>query len=244
VTRIAIIGGTGTALLVPSHAAELPGAATRWGEPSGALLTWREGEREIVYLPRHGTGGGIGPHRVNYRANIETLAARAPDFVIGVNTVGGITPAARTGRLAVPSQLIDYTWGRAHTFDDGSSGRTLHVEFEPPFDPGVRDMLIAAARAAGLDVMEEATYGVTQGPRLETAAEIDRLAADGCDIVGMTAMPEAALAREAGLRYAICAPIVNRAAGRLPPGSSIHAEMGRHLDGAMAHVRRVLAGLP
>ncbi len=140
----------------------------------------------------------------------------------------------------LPAQLIDYTWGRAQTFC-GADGEPLrHVEFDPPFDGGLRHELAVAARVAGVNALEGATYGVTQGPRLETAAEIDRLAADGCDVVGMTAMPEAALAREAGLRYVICAFVVNRAAGRLPPGASIHAELSAFLADGLAGVGRVL----
>ena len=158
------------------------------------------------------------PHRINYRANIWALRELRPDAVIGINAVGGIAPAARPGRVVLPHQLIDYTSGREHTFFDGTREPLRHVEFDPPFTEPLRAGLSAAARVAGLDALGNATYGVTQGPRLETAAEIDRLAADGCDIVGMTAMPEAALAREAGLEYAICAVVVNRAAGRLPAG--------------------------
>ena len=130
----------------------------------------------------------------------------------------------------MPHQLIDYTWGREHTFCDGGREPLRHVEFDPPFAESLHTALLQTSRAAGIDVLARATYGVTQGPRLETAAEIDRMAAAGCDIVGMTAMPEAALAREVGLDYAICAFVVNHAAGRLPAGGSIHGQVRTLLE--------------
>lgn len=238
--RIGLIGGTGAAALLPADAGRLAPAATPWGAPSAGLRTWQRGRCEFVYLARHGEPAASAPHRVNYRANIRALQAQGVAAIVGINAVGGITPAAAPGRLVLPHQLIDYTWGREHTFCDGVHEPLRHIEFDPPFDETLRRELAAAATAAGLDLLTTATYGVTQGPRLETAAEIDRLAADGCDLVGMTAMPEAALAREAGLAYAICAVVVNRAAGRLPPGASIHAEMPGYLARGMADVARLL----
>jgi purine nucleoside phosphorylase len=241
--RLALIGGTGAqALLSGRSARTLSLPATRWGAPSAtSCQVWEHGRAEVWFLPRHGAAAAIPPHRVNYRANIAALKALAPDAVIGLNAVGGITPAAMPGQLALPQQLIDYTWGRPHTFFDGGDAEPLqHVEFDPPFDESLRDGLLAAGAAAGLRLLTPATYGCTQGPRLETAAEIGRLAADGCDLVGMTAMPEAALAREAGLRYAICAVIVNHAAGRLPPGTSIHGAIARHMAQGMGAARQLL----
>jgi purine nucleoside phosphorylase len=242
--RVALIGGTGAAALLAGRAAERVAApATPWGAPSGDLQRWRQGATEVWYLPRHGEHAAIAPHRVNYRANVWALRSLEPDAVIGINAVGGITPAAAPGRVVLPAQLIDYTWGRAHTFCDGEREPLRHVEFDPPFCEALRAALAAAAGAAGLDALAGGTYGCTQGPRLETAAEIDRLAADGCDVVGMTAMPEAALAREAGLDYAVCACVVNRAAGRLPAGASIHGDLAAHLGRAIDAVGRLLDGL-
>ncbi len=238
--RIGLIAGTGAAALLPADAGRLAPVATPWGAPSAPLRTWQQGGCQFVYLARHGEPAAIAPHRVNYRANIRALQAQGVTAIIGINAVGGITPAATPGRLVLPHQLVDYTWGREHTFCDGTGEPLRHIEFDPPFDEALRRELAAAAAAAGIDLLTSATYGVTQGPRLETAAEIDRLARDGCDLVGMTAMPEAALAREAGLAYAICAVVVNRAAGRLPPGSSIHAEMAGNLARGMAAVGRLL----
>jgi len=195
---------------------------------------------QVIFLPRHGIAGEIAPHRINYRANIWALRDLEPEAVIAINSVGGIAAAAWPGRVVLPHQLVDYTSGREHTFFDGVHQPLRHVEFDPPFSEAVRGRLTNAALAAGVDALGSATYGVTQGPRLETAAEIDRLAADGCEIVGMTAMPEAALAREAGLEYAICAVVSNRAAGRPLPGRSIHAELPAALADGMGRVRRLL----
>lgn len=241
--RLVLIGGTGAGALVPADAVEQGETQTRWGSPSASLLCWQRNAVEVFFLARHGRQGGIAPHRVNYRANIAAARAVEPDAVIAINAVGGITAAAWPGRIVLPAQIIDYTWGREHTFCDGDGEPLRHVEFDPPFDEPLRQMLVARAGAAGVNAYAGGTYGVTQGPRLETAAEIDRLAADGCDVVGMTAMPEAALAREAGLRYAMCAVVVNRAAGRLPAQSPILAQIEVHLAGGMAQLSRILEQL-
>ena len=238
--RVVLIGGTGSTGLVPAEAVSAPTPGTRFGVPSGPLQQWRVGTTEVLLLPRHGLAGNVPPHRVNYRANIRAIQALHPDAVIGINAVGGITAEARPARLVIPDQLIDYTWGREHTYFDGEGEPVRHAEFDPPFTAGVREALLAAGATAGLDVLGRATYGVTQGPRLETAAEIARLAADGCDIVGMTAMPEAGLARELDLPYAICAVVVNRAAGRLPRGATIHGELIRYLEQGMADAGQLI----
>lgn len=246
--RLGLIGGTGSAALLPHTAIrERETRSTPWGSASGQLASWQLGPVHIVYLPRHGASADIPPHRVNYRANIWALRESRVDAVIGLNAVGGITPEARPGRIVLPDQLVDYTWGREHSFFDGSQDvlghRLRHIEFDPPFDGSLRSRMARLARQSGLDILEPAVYGVTQGPRLETAAEINRLEADGCHVVGMTAMPEAALAREAGLPYALCAAVVNHAAGRLSPGGSIHAQLGTYLDQAMSQAGILLEAL-
>jgi len=180
---------------------------------------------------------------VNYRANIWSLREAGVEHVLGINAVGGIATGAAPGRLVIPDQLIDYTWGRKHTYMEDGGFPLRHVEFTLPFSTSFRAKLLAVAHALGLDVMPEGTYGVTQGPRLESAAEIDRLERDGCHIVGMTAMPEAGLARELDLSYAICCVVVNRAAGRAPAGVGIHAEIAESLARGMDRVRQLLIGL-
>lgn len=165
-----------------------------------------------VFVNRHGSGGEFLPHQVNYRANMHFLKRCGVREVLALFAVGGIDRTLGDGDLAIPHDLIDYTWGREHTFAPDEGVR--HIEFGEPFDAGVRARIRRAAQRAGVAVRDEGVYGVTQGPRLETVAEIDRMERDGCTLVGMTAMPEAALARELGIAYAGVCVVVNPAAGR------------------------------
>lgn len=213
---------------------------TPYGEPSSPLMRSRLGGRRVLWIARHGEAGGILPHEVNYRANVWALHEHGIRRCIAVNAVGIIVePGFSPGNLAIPDQLIDYTWGRAHSFDDRPPGLARHIDFTQPFDPILRERLLAAATATG-PALDGGVCGVTQGPRLETAAEIVRMARDGCTMVGMTAMPEAALAREIGLHYAICAVGVNLAAGLARDGSGLHAQLERYFAAGMARVREAL----
>lgn len=241
-SRIAIIGGTGAAGLIPEETNQQL-IATPHGDPSSPILKWQLGVTETFFIARHGLDGSIPPHRINYRANIWALRETQPDFIVAINAVGGIDSTARPGHLVFPDQLIDYTWGRAHTFDDGINNSLQHIDFTAPFSEVTRTRLISEAQALGLDFSAAGTYAVTQGPRLETAAEIDRLERDGCHIVGMTAMPEAALSRELAIPYAICAVVVNWAAGRNRSGEGIHDEIHASIDQGLAQVRRLLEAL-
>jgi 5'-deoxy-5'-methylthioadenosine phosphorylase len=210
---------------------------TPYGEPSGAVLTIAIRGVHVACIARHGERHGLAPHEINYRANLWALEQRGVRTCIGVNTVGAIDAAFRPGELAVPDQLIDYTHGRASTF--GGEGRVRHVDFAEPFSPVVRGRIAAAAGDCGFTV-RAGTYGVTQGPRFETAAEIARMKRDGCTMVGMTAMPEAALARELDVDYAICAVAVNHAAGLAPDGAPILGQIERLMDEGMRKIRLVL----
>jgi purine nucleoside phosphorylase len=190
-------------------------------------------DRSGYIIDRHGVNGEIAPHRVNYRANLWLLREAGVTEVIALNTVGGIDPRFIPGSVVIPDQIIDYTWGRESSYEDPTVAE-CHPEFTMPFDSSLRVAILSAAGSAGLSAHNGAVYGVTQGPRLETAAEIDRLERDGCDIVGMTAMPEAILARELGLRYAMVCGVVNYAAGSsicratpgLPAGDANHIILG------------------
>ena len=187
---------------------------TRFGSPSAAVYeTQLEGYR-LLSLARHGDDHSIPPHKINYRANLLALKELGAEYVIALNTVGVASEIRRSGEIGVPDQLIDYTWGREHTIFDGADGVVEHIEFTEPFSAELRKDLLTAAAAAGLDCYDGGVYAATQGPRLETAAEVDRLERDGVDYIGMTAMPEAAIAFELGLKYACLALVVNRAAGR------------------------------
>jgi len=210
---LAVIGGTGISELeglevVGEHTVDTP-----YGATSRPIQEGRWGDATLYFLQRHGSPNAIPPHLINYRANLWALNTLDVDGVYAINTVGGITPEMQTGRLVFPDQVIDYTWGRDHTFDDGASGSLMHIDFTEPYDRGLRMALIDAAQGARIPHEPVAVHGVTQGPRLETAAEVQRMARDGCDIVGMTGMPEAALARELGLPFSCICMVVNPAAG-------------------------------
>ena len=220
---LAIIGGSGLGKLATIEAPHRRVVRTPYGEPSGALTFGRLCGRDVVFLPRHGHGHTIAPHEVNYRANIWALREENVDAIISVASVGGIRADLAPGVLAVPHQIIDYTHGRTVSLWDGE-GEALHVDFGDPYTPSLRRALVEAAKAAGVPVVDGGCYGATQGPRLETKAEIERLRRDGCDLVGMTGMPEAALARELGLDYACLAIVANWAAGRAPTDEVITLE--------------------
>lgn len=211
---------------------------TRFGKPSGAIRRINLGGRDILALKRHGDDHSLPPHAVNYRANLAALQQLGADALIAVNTVGVISNIRRCGEIAVPDQILDYTWGRAQTVFDGSDGVVEHIDFTEPFSGDLRRALLQASHAAGLDCHDGGVYAATQGPRLETAAEINRLERDGADFVGMTAMPEAAIARELGLRYACLALIVNRAAGR--GDVAIHDDVEASTQSAWGRAMRLL----
>jgi len=210
----AIIGGSGLAKLSALQDTRRLVLHSPYGEPSGALTIGRLGGREVVFLARHGYGHTIAPHEVNYRANIWALKEIGVQGVLAVATVGGVRSDLGPGTLVVPDQIIDYTHSRKSTFYEGAEARVTHIDFTLPYSTKLRRLLLDAAASVGEVVVEGAVYACTQGPRLETAAEIERIARDGGDLVGMTGMPEASLAREMGLEYAALAVVVNHAAGR------------------------------
>ena len=208
---IALIGGTGLSRLDALEVERRQIVVTPYGEPSAPLTFGRFDGLPMVFLPRHGEGHTIPPHKVNYRANLWALQSVGISDVVSVASVGGITQPPET--LCVPDQIIDYTWGREHTYVECGDQPIRHVDFTEPYCQALRRRLLDAAAAAGVAVIDGGTYGATQGPRLESAAEIRRLKNDGCDLVGMTGMPEAALARELGLCFAHLNLVVNWAAG-------------------------------
>lgn len=212
-SALAIIGGTGLDQLEGLEVIREHAVNTPYGAPSRPVQEGRFNDTTLFFLHRHGSPGAIPPHLINYRANLWALHALGAQRVIAINTVGGITSAMRPGRLLIPDQVIDYTWGREHSFDDGRSGELMHIDFTEPYDRDLRRALIVAADAERIVHEPCGVHGVTQGPRLETAAEVQRMARDGCDVVGMTGMPEASLARELSLPFASICMVVNPAAG-------------------------------
>lgn len=238
-TTLALIGGTGLTSLETLTIIRREMVQTPYGEPSGPLTHGELYGTRVVFLPRHGRAHTIPPHRVNYRANLWALQHIGVSHVIAVAAVGGIRDDMLPGVLAIPDQVIDYTYGRAHTFFDSDDRPVTHVDFTEPYCGALRQALIEAGVRAGVDPRGSGVYGATQGPRLETAAEIERMARDGCDLVGMTGMPEAVLARELGLCYAACAVVANRAAGRVPGVISMD-DIETNLKAGMERVRALL----
>jgi len=242
---LAVIGGSGLTQLANLEVTRREVVRTPFGEPSGALTFGRIGCQEVVFLARHGYGHTIPPHRVNYRANLWALARMAEaQGIISVASVGGVRADMKPGTLVVPDQIIDYTWGRNATFHEGNGSQVVHTDFTEPYDGNLRRQLLAAAERAGEQMIDGGVYAATQGPRLETAAEVNRLERDGADLIGMTGMPEASLARELEVPYAAVCVVANWAAGR---GDSTHvidfAQIEEVLQVSLGRARRVLEHL-
>jgi 5'-methylthioadenosine phosphorylase len=238
---LAIIGGTGMAQLACLEISHRRIMTTPYGEPSSPLTFGRINGNEVVFLARHGYGHTIPPHEVNYRANLWALQSLELTRVIAVASVGGIRSDLTPGRVSIPDQIIDYTHDRKYTYHDNAAKSVVHIDFTEPYCQLTRGRLLAAAGCAGEDVINGGVYGATQGPRLETAAEINRMERDGVDMVGMTGMPEAALAKELGLCYASIAVVANYAAGRKTSAHAIRLEDAHAvLEKAMVGVRNIL----
>ena len=238
---LGILGGSGLTSFAELEIERREVVRTPWGEPSGPVTFGRIDGVPVAFLPRHGHGHTIPPHAINYRANLHALKAVGVEGVIAVASVGGIRDDMQPGVIAVLDQMLDYTWGRESTYFDGPESPVTHIDFTLPYDPRLRARMLAVAAADGHAVVDGGCYACMQGPRLETAAEIVRIERDGADVVGMTLMPEAALAREIDLPYAALAVVVNHAAGRGDSKLAISvADMPQVLATAMDHVRALI----
>jgi 5'-methylthioinosine phosphorylase len=244
--ELAIIGGTGLYNFPGLEKVEKRAVETPYGVASDAITLGEIGGRRVAFLARHASGHSIPPHRINYRANIWALHNLGARRVLGVNAVGGIRADMGPRVLVVPDQVIDYTHGRITSFCDGEGAKVEHIDFTEPYSAALRREVLAAAKRTGIDIVDGGCYGATQGPRLETRAEIARMRRDGCDLVGMTGMPEAALARELQLDYACLAVVANWAAG-CPEGDAAPEislpEIFAHLEAATAKVPPVISAL-
>lgn len=240
---LAIIGGTGLTTLEGLVITGREVVNTPFGEPSGPVVHGDLGGCEVLFLPRHGQGHTIPPHQINYRANLWALQAVGAEKIVAINAVGGIRADMAPGRLAIPDQIIDYTGSRHNTFFDSDQTRVVHVDFTEPYCEELRRQLVQAGEGADLAPARDGTYAATQGPRLETRAEVERLERDGCHLVGMTGMPEAVLARELGICYASCCVVANWAAGK--DGDAVITMEGieQYLHQGMRDVRTLLEHL-
>ncbi|OOZ42048.1 methylthioadenosine phosphorylase [Solemya pervernicosa gill symbiont] len=237
--KLAIIGGTGLTSINTLEITQREVMHTPYGEPSGPLTHGKMCGREVVFLARHGTGHTIPPHMVNYRANLWALKELGVEKILAVAAVGGIREDMPPGKIVIPDQIIDYTYGRDHTLFESDLTHVTHIDFTEPYCNEMRGLIIEACQSSGIDFTDNGTYGATQGPRLETAAEIDKMERDGCHLVGMTGMPEASIAREFELCYATCAVVANWAAGR-SEGPITMEEIDRHLSSGMERVAAIL----
>ena len=236
-----IIGGTGLTEFEDLKITRRQIARTPYGEASQPLVFGELAGREVVFLARHGSGHTIPPHAINYRANIWALQSVGVTDLLAVATVGGIDLSLSPGSVVLPDQLIDYTYGRKNTYHDGIELPVKHIDFTEPYSSKLRDYCKQAALNVHQPLHDGGVYAVVQGPRLETAAEINRLENDGATLVGMTGMPEAALARELNMDYVALCPVANHAAGR---GSSVsgitYEDMGIVLSESIVRVRLIV----
>ena len=237
--ELAIIGGTGLYKLAELQDVEAHQPVTHYGALSGPVRVGTLDGHRVAFLARHGEGHQLPPHKINYRANLAALKALGAQRVLALNTVGGITERFGPRVLGCPDQLIDYTWGRISTICEESGTEVIHVDFGEPYTRSLREAVVAAATKAGVALVDGGCYGATQGPRLETRAEISRMRRDGCDLVGMTGMPEAGLAREMGLDYACLAIVANWAAGAGPDPDEVIT-----LQNVLDNVAAASSGLP
>jgi 5'-methylthioinosine phosphorylase len=246
--ELAVIGGTGVYALGELADVESQQPITPYGAPSGPVRVGTYAGKRVAFLARHGEGHSLPPHKINYRANLAALKAVGAQRVLALNTVGGIGERFGPRVLACPDQLIDYTWGRVSTICEEPGTDVLHVDFGDPYTASLRSEIVSAAQRAGVALVDGGCYGATQGPRLETKAEIARMRRDGCDLVGMTGMPEAGLARELGLDYACLGIVANWAAGAGPDADEVITlqdvldNVAAAMDGAARVLRTMLGG--
>lgn len=237
---IAIIGGSG---LYSLRGEGVRGSVRDFSTPYSAvpirLQLENIDDKQIWFFARHGKDHSIPPHKINSRANLWALKEAGVKRIIAVNAVGGISSKMSPGQLVIPDQIIDYTYGHDQTYYDGLSSLHNHINFTFPYNQKLGSCLAGICVKLGLSVIDSATYGCTQGPRLETAAEIIKLKQDGCDIVGMTGMPEAALARELDMDYVCFARVVNWAAGIAKEAITMD-DIHRVLEEGLVDIRRVL----
>ena len=234
---LGIIGGTGMDQWGdPEQVHEVE---TPYGAPSSPVQEFHSGQARIMFLARHGLAHNIPPHTVNYRANCWAMKTMGVDHLLGVNAVGAIRAGINASDLVLPDQIIDYTWGREHTISDSADVPLIHADFEFPYASELRKMLVAAAAASGVHIHDGGTHGVAQGPRFESAAEVTRMQRDGCDVVGMTAMPEVGIAREMGLDFAGLCVISNIASG-LSDDPVNHQDILVVLETAMINARKLI----
>lgn len=238
-SKIAIIGGTGISQMEALSNTSSQQIETPFGTTSAPYIQGTINGKELVFLARHGTPHCIPPHKINYRANIWGLKQLGVSKIIAIAAVGGITAEMAPAHIAIPDQIIDYSYGREHTFFANDLETVTHIDFTFPYNEQLRTALINTAKKQNISIAKTATYGCTQGPRLESAAEIKRMERDGCDLVGMTGMPEAALAKELDMDYATIAVVANWGAGKTV-GEISMSEIEQHVKKGIVNINLLL----
>lgn len=211
-SKIGVIGGSGLYEIKGFVLKKKRTISTPYGKPSDQYLTGTMGKTEIIFLPRHGSHHNIPPHMINYRANIWGFRKLGVDRILSISAAGGINKGLKPGDIVISDQILDMTKERKSTYYDGKEG-VIHIDFTEPYCPELRRILLKAGRQKRLSLKNGGTYVAVEGPRLETASEIKSFSILGGDIVGMTGMPEAALARELEICYAGISVVANYAAG-------------------------------
>ena len=238
---IGVIGGTGLQNIDALNIIRESFIDTPYGKPSDKVVVGKLKNRDVVFLPRHGNEHTVPPHLINYRANIYALNSLGIEAIFAVATVGSIPNLIKPGSIVIPHQIIDYTYGREHTYFDGITKPVSHIDFTNPYNSKLRKLLCANTFLEDINFVKEGIYAAVQGPRLETAAEIDRYEKDGATIVGMTGMPEASLAKEIDIPYAAICPVANFAAGRVTSKDGItHEEINQQSEMMSLNVSKYL----
>jgi 5'-methylthioadenosine phosphorylase len=237
---LGIIGGSGLYKIEGITLRKTKKVKTTFGKPSDSYKIGALSDREIVFLPRHGAKHSIPPHKVNYRANVWGFKELGVKRIIAISAVGGISPKVSPGAIVVPDQIIDMTSNREATFHEKDNA--VHVDFTEPYCPEMRRSIIGASKTKGIDIKASGTYVCVNGPRLETRAEIQFFSRIGADIVGMTAMPEAALVREVEICFGGISVVTNYAAG-VKKRSLRANEVGEVMKEAMGNLGALLEAL-
>lgn len=213
---IGIIGGSSLQTLHGLKIERKAVVRTPFGTPSAPVIYGSLNGHSLAFLARHGLQHTIPPHLINYRANIWALRHIGCQDIFAFSAMCSITADIKVGEIVIPDQLIDYTWNRQSTFFNSQIDTVHYTEFDQPYAESTRQRLIAIAKQQDCGYQDSATYGITQGPRYETKAEIRRYRNDGCHLVGMTGMPEASLAQETNLNYAVCGLVTKQYTGDAP----------------------------
>ncbi len=237
-SKIGLIGGSGLYEIKGFVLKSKKTVKTPFGKPSNQYLIGEINNTEVIFLPRHGAGHNIPPHMINYRANIWGFKKLGVERIISISAVGGIKKGLKPGDIVITDQILDMTKNRESTFYNGKDG-VVHIDFTYPFCPELRKILLKAGKHLKVTIKDGGAYVAVEGPRLETASEIKSFAILGGDVVGMTGMPEASLARELEICYSGLSVVANYAAGISKKKLTV-PEVMEAMHASTEHIKRLL----